>query len=67
LSAAKACSPSASPEPVVADVSGQHDLLLAGLTGDRAGAGVVLAGFGVGVAVLVVTELSKHGSVKITV
>ena len=33
-------------EPVVVDVAGQRGLLLAGLAGDRAGSGVVLARFG---------------------
>ena len=42
------------------DVAGQDELLLAGLAGDRAGAGVVLAGLGVGVAVGVVAELGEH-------
>jgi hypothetical protein len=46
-------------EPVV-HVAGQHDLLLAGGAGDRAGAGVVLRGLRVGVAVLVVAELGQH-------
>src|SRR5215472_19315153 len=46
-------------EPVVADVAGQHGFLLAGGAGDRASAGVVLAGLGVGVAVLVIAELTE--------
>jgi hypothetical protein len=46
-------------EPVVADMAGQHGFLLAGGAGDGAGGRVVLAGFGVGVAVLVVVELAK--------
>src|SRR5262245_33344673 len=44
-------------EPVIVHKSGEDDLLLAGGTGDRAGAGVVLAGFRVGVALRVVSEL----------
>jgi hypothetical protein len=47
-------------EPVVVYVASQHNLLLAGLAGDRAGAGVVLARPGVGVAVLVITELGEY-------
>jgi hypothetical protein len=47
-------------EPVVVHVAGRHGLLLAGLAGDRAGPGVVLAGSGVGVAGLVIAELGKH-------
>jgi hypothetical protein len=48
-------------EPVIADVAGEDKLLLlARRAGDRASAGVVLAGFGVGVTVLVVTELGEH-------
>ena len=46
------------------DVAGQYCLLLAGLAGDRAGPGVVLAGLGVGVPVLVVTELGDHPSAE---
>ena len=42
------------------DVAGQDDLLLAGRAGDRAGAGVVLAGLGIGVAIVVVAELGEH-------
>src|SRR5688572_13004842 len=44
-------------EPVVVDVAGQHGLLLAGLAGDRAGASVVLAVLGGGVAVWIIAEL----------
>src|SRR6266487_2986559 len=36
-------------EPVVVHVAGQHGLLLAGGPGDRAGAGVVLAGLRAGI------------------
>ena len=43
-------------EPVVVCVAGQHGLSLAGLAGDRAGPGVVLAGSGVGVAGGVIAE-----------
>jgi Phage integrase, N-terminal SAM-like domain len=46
-------------EPVVADEPGQHDLLLAGLAGDRAAGGVVLARLGAGIAVRVVAELAQ--------
>ena len=47
-------------EPVVVHVAGQDGLLLAGLAGDRAGGGVVLAGLRGGVAVRVVAELAEH-------
>jgi hypothetical protein len=44
----------------VAGVAGQDDLLCSGRSGDRGLAGVVLAGFRVGVAVGVVAELGEH-------
>ncbi|GAA2260662.1 hypothetical protein GCM10010430_50930 [Kitasatospora cystarginea] len=47
-------------EPVAADVPRGHDVLSTGGAGDRAGAGVVLAGLGTGVAVRVVPELCKY-------
>ena len=47
-------------EPVVVHEAGGHDAHLAGLAGDRAGSGVVLAGFGAGVAVGGVAELGEH-------
>src|ERR1700724_3583709 len=47
-------------EPVVVDVPGQGDLLLAGGAGDGAGGGVVLPGLGGGVAARVITELCEH-------
>jgi hypothetical protein len=46
-------------EPVVVHEAGQHHLAFARLLGDRAGAGVVLACLGAGVAVRVVTELTE--------
>jgi hypothetical protein len=53
-------------EPIVVHVAGHDDLLLARLTGDGAGAGVVLAGTGVAVAGLAVAELGKHPSARTT-
>lgn len=47
-------------ESVVVDEPGVDGAHLAGLAGDRAGAGVVLAGFGGGVAALGVSELGEH-------
>src|ERR1700730_10941392 len=47
-------------EPVVVDVAGQDGPFLPGSAGDRAGSGVVLAGFGVGVAAWRVAELGEH-------
>jgi hypothetical protein len=47
-------------EPVVAGVAGEHDLLLPGRFGDRAGPGVVLARPSTGVAGGVVAELGEH-------
>src|ERR1039457_185200 len=47
-------------EPVVVHVPGQHGLLLAGGAGDGAGAGIVLAGFGGGVAARVVAGFCEH-------
>src|SRR5215218_8116091 len=47
-------------EPVVVDEPGGDDLLLARGSGDRAGPGVVLAGLGAGVPVVVVAELCEH-------
>lgn len=47
-------------EPVVVHKPGGDDLLLARRAGDRAGGGVVLAGFRAGVPVRVVAELAEH-------
>jgi hypothetical protein len=47
-------------EPVVVHEPGQDGFLLSGGAGDRAGAGVVLAGFRAGIAVGVVTELGEY-------
>src|ERR1019366_403088 len=47
-------------EPVVADEPGQDDFAAAGRAGDGAGAGVVLAGLGGGVAAGCVPELGEH-------
>src|SRR5258708_31071968 len=46
-------------EPVVAHEPGRDDLLLARGAGDRAGAGVIPAGLGAGIAVRVVAELPE--------
>ena len=48
-------------EASVAGVAGQNDLAGAGGAGDRGGAGVVLAGFGVGEPAWVVAELAVLG------
>jgi hypothetical protein len=47
-------------KPVVVDVAGEHDLLLAGLAGDGAGAGAVATSSRVGVPLLVVAEPGEH-------
>lgn len=47
-------------ESVVVDEPGVHGFQLAGLAGDGRGAGVVLAGLGVGVAAGGVAELCEH-------
>lgn len=47
-------------ESIIVDVAGQHELAFAGLAGDGAGPGVVLAGSGLGVTSLVITELGEH-------
>jgi hypothetical protein len=47
-------------ETVVADVAGQHRFLRFGSPGDRRRAGVVLAGFGVGVALRVIAKLGQY-------
>lgn len=47
-------------EWVVVDLASQHRLLLTRATGDRAGAGVVLAGLRAGVADEIVAELCEH-------
>src|SRR6478672_5859711 len=46
-------------EPVVADETGEDDLLLARGTGERRGGGVVLAGLAAGVPVRVVAEFAE--------
>jgi hypothetical protein len=51
-------------EALVSGVAGQHDGLAAAGTGDRGGAGVVLACLGVGQAVRVVAELAQHPGTK---
>jgi hypothetical protein len=50
-------------EPVVAHISGNHDLLFTGSVGDRAGTRVVLARPGVGVALRMSALISEPPSV----